>query len=85
MLNNKHLQIKVARLVQLISAAFEHCVACMGKVMLWKMLCFTWQSMGRTNHKFPIYATQNVQTQLKSTVHTTVTHCGELEPRFLGG
>ena len=30
--------------------------------MLWKMLCFKLQSMARTNHKFPIYATQNVQT-----------------------
>ena len=25
--------------------------------MLWKMKCFTLQSMGRTNHKFPVYAT----------------------------
>ena len=29
------------------------------KFMLWKMWCFTLQSMGRTNHKFPVYATQN--------------------------
>ena len=28
--------------------------------MLWKMWCFTLQSMGRTNHKFPVYATRNV-------------------------
>ena len=28
--------------------------------MLWKMWCYTLQSMGHTNHKFPIYATQNV-------------------------
>ena len=33
--------------------------------MPWKMQCVTLQSMGRTNHKFPIYATQ------KSTVPVT--------------
>ena len=37
--------------------------------MLWKMRCFALQSMGRTNHKFPVYVTRNVQTQLKLTVH----------------
>ena len=26
--------------------------------MLWKVLCLTLQSMGRTNHTFPAYATQ---------------------------
>ena len=36
--------------------------------MLWKMQCFALQSMGRTIHKFPVYTTRNVQTQLKSTV-----------------
>ena len=36
--------------------------------MLWKMQCFALQSMGRTNHKFSIHATRNVQMQLKSTV-----------------
>ena len=35
--------------------------------MLWKMQCFTLQSMDRTNHKFPVYATRNVQTHLKLT------------------
>ena len=35
--------------------------------MLWKMLCSTLLSMDRTSHKFPIYATQNVQTRLKPT------------------
>ena len=35
--------------------------------MLWQMWCFTLQSMGRTNNKFPAHATWNVQTQLKST------------------
>ena len=35
--------------------------------MMW---CLTLQSMGHTNHKFPIYATPNVQTHLKSTVPT---------------
>ena len=39
------------------------------KFMLWKMQYFALQSMGRTNHKCPIYATWNVQMQLKSTVH----------------
>ena len=39
-----------------------------GKFMLWKMQYFTSQSMDYTNHKFPVYATQNVQTHLKSTV-----------------
>ena len=29
--------------------------------MLWKMWCLTLQSMGRTNHIFPIYTTRNVQ------------------------
>ena len=38
--------------------------------MLWGMWCFTLLSMGRTNHKFPIDATQNVQLQLKSIVNT---------------
>ena len=33
--------------------------------MLWKMWCFILQSMGRTNHKFPVYATWDVQTHLK--------------------
>ena len=28
--------------------------------MLWKMQYFTLRSMGRTNHKFPMYATRNV-------------------------
>ena len=28
--------------------------------MLWNMLCYTLQSMGRTNYKFPIDATRNV-------------------------
>ena len=27
--------------------------------MLWKMQCFALQSMGHTNHKFPVYATWN--------------------------
>ena len=31
--------------------------------MLWKIQCFALQSMGRTNHKFPIHETRNVQTQ----------------------
>ena len=30
--------------------------------MLWKMLCYTLQSIGHTNHKFPVCATRNVQT-----------------------
>ena len=36
--------------------------------MLLKMWCCTLRSMDRTNHKFPVHATRNVQTQLKSTV-----------------
>ena len=28
--------------------------------MLWKMQCFTLQSMGLTNHKFPVYTCSNV-------------------------
>ena len=52
------------------TVAFEHPVLRVyGKLMLWKMWCFALQSMSRTNHKFPIYATHNVRTQLKSTVH----------------
>ena len=43
--------------MQLISAVFVH-VARTGNNMLWKMLCFTLQSIGRTNHKFPVYATE---------------------------
>ena len=39
--------------------------------MLWKIRCFTFQTMERTNHKFPIDTTRNVQTQLKSTVPQT--------------
>ena len=35
-----------------------------------KMRCFTLQSMGRTNQKFPVYATRNVQKHLKSTIAT---------------
>ena len=27
--------------------------------MLWKMCCFTLQSMGSTNHEFPVYETQS--------------------------
>ena len=41
--------------------------------MLWKMRCFALQSyMSHTNHKFPIYATYNVQMQLKSTVNDLI-------------
>ena len=29
--------------------------------MLWKMQCFTLQSVGRTNHKFPVHATRNTE------------------------
>ena len=36
--------------------------------MLWKMLCFTLQSMGRTNYKLPIYAARDVQTHPKQTL-----------------
>ena len=36
--------------------------------MLWKIWCFTLQSMGRTNHIFPIHTTLNVQTHLKLNV-----------------
>ena len=36
--------------------------------MHWKMLRYTLQSMGRTKHKFPVYATQNVQIHLKLTI-----------------
>ena len=47
--------------------------------MRWIMLCFALQSMGRTNHKLPIYATRNVQAHLKSTVcpypKSTLTMC----------
>ena len=39
-------------------------VACTGNLCFVKMWCFTLQSMGRINHKFPVYATRNVQTQL---------------------
>ena len=35
--------------------------------MVWKMWCLTLQSMGRTNHKFPLYPTY-IQSHLKSTV-----------------
>ena len=50
------------------------------KFMVWKVQCFALQSMGPTNHKFPVYAT--VQVHLKSTVCplilvTRITHtCG---------
>ena len=33
--------------------------------MLWKMQGIALQSMGRTNHKFPIHVTGYVQTHLK--------------------
>ena len=39
-------------------------VACTGNLCFVKMWCFTLHSMGRINHKFPVYATRNVQTQL---------------------
>ena len=48
--------------------------------MPWKMQCFTLQSMGHTNHKFPVYAHGNVQTHLKSIV---VQVHGNLEMRLL--
>ena len=38
---------------------FPYCMY--GKFILWKMRPFALQSMGRTNHKFPVYATHNVQ------------------------
>ena len=37
--------------ITLVSGAFEHSVL---RVWLWKIWCFTLQSMGRTSHKFPI-------------------------------
>ena len=43
--------------------------------MLWKMQCFTFESMGRTNHTFPVYATPNVQTHLK--INYTIRSSGE--------
>ena len=52
--------------VELISVNIPFCLY--GKFMLWKMWCYTLWSMGRTNHKFPVYSTQNVQAPLKSTV-----------------
>ena len=45
-------------------------VACTGNLCLGKCSVFALQSMGRTNHIFPVYTTRNVQTQLKSTVYT---------------
>ena len=44
--------LRPSSIVQLISAAFG--TFHVGKFMLWKMWCFALQSMGRTNHKFPI-------------------------------
>ena len=52
--------------VQFISGAFR--VACTGNLCFGKCVCFTLQSMGRTDHKFPVCATWNVQTHLKSAV-----------------
>ena len=43
--------------------------------MLGKMLCLTLQSMWRTNHKFPVCATWNVQTQPRSTVRLPIPCC----------
>ena len=41
------------------------CTRCMyGKFMLWKMLCFTLQSMGSTNHKFPVHANMECSNKL---------------------
>ena len=33
--------------------------------MLWKMWCFALQFMGRTSHKFPVYATRDVSSSIK--------------------
>ena len=43
---------------------------------------FTLQSMGRTNHKFPICATRNVQMHLKLTV-SQVKHVVRVEPSLI--
>ena len=59
--------------LKLISAAFEHFVLHVWEIYALEMRCFTLWSMGRTNHKFPIHTTWNVQMHLKSTVHG---YCG---------
>ena len=40
-----------------------------GKFMLWKMWCFAQQSMGHTNHKFPVYAKWNA-TDINVNMHS---------------
>ena len=51
--------------------------------MLWIMQCFALQFMGRTNHKFPVHATQM---QLKSTVSSSGKMQNELNSvYFFGG
>ena len=64
--------------VQLSSSAFEYFVSCIWEIYALENVVFTLQSMGCTNHKFPIDVTQNVQMHLQSTVYLgyyTCFHC----------
>ena len=57
--------------LQLISVAFEHSVLRVREIYALVNVVFCIAVYGpysHTNHKFPIYATRYVQTQLKSTV-----------------
>ena len=57
--------------VQFISAAFEHSVLRVQEIYALENAL---QSMGRTNHKFPVYTTRSVRMQLKSTVLDKLGH-----------
>ena len=53
-----------AQLIQLISGVFEHSVLRVREIYALESVVFTLQSMDHTNHKFPIYATWNIQMHL---------------------
>ena len=60
----------IAILLQLISAAFEHSMLHVWEIYALEMQYCTLQSMGRTNHKFPVHAALNVLIHLKSIIAT---------------
>ena len=53
-----------------LTVDFRHSVLHVQEIYALENVVFTLQSMGCTNHIFPVYATRNVQTHLKSTMQS---------------
>ena len=71
---NENGELEVMKLspdeTQLISDAFEHSMLhIIWEIYALETVVFTLQSMGHTNHTFPVYTTWNVHMYQKSTVY----------------